>query len=77
MFSPLHLLQKLRGDTGRSIEARPTKWDAVHKRIGEFSLSLLLHYKLLLLAAWIAAIIFLLVFEILLTESTALNTGKE
>lgn len=59
------------------IGARPNKRDAPGKRITEFLILLLLHYKWLLLAAWIAGVIFWLVSELLLIEPATLDTNRE
>ena len=58
-------------DTGLS------KRKSVRKRIGEFLLWLLLHYKYLFVVIWIAFIIFWLVFEVFLTESERVDTSRE
>lgn len=59
------------------IGARPNKRAALGKRITEFLILLLLHYKWLLLVAWIAGVIFWLVSELLLIEPTTLDTNRE
>jgi len=61
MFSPLHRPDKAFERKMMVIGARPDKRDALGKLIAEFLILLLLHYKWLLLAAWIAGVIFWLV----------------
>ena len=59
------------------IGARPHKRDGLGKRITEFLILLLLHYKWLFLAAWIAGVIFWFVSELLLVEPANLHTDSE
>gem|GEM_PF-3783549 len=59
------------------IGARPNKRDALGKRIAAFLILLLLHYKWLFLAAWIAGVIFWLMSEFLLIEPGTLDTHRE
>jgi hypothetical protein len=77
MFSLLHQHQKKEPTRRMSAIAGPNKRHSLRQRMAEFSLSLVLHYKLLLLAFWIAAVLYWLVFEILLAEPAAAPAAEE
>jgi hypothetical protein len=77
MFSLLHPHQKKEPTRRLPAIAGPNKRHSLRQRIAEFSVSLVLHYKQLLLGLWIAAILYWLVFEILLVEPSALDTDQE
>lgn len=59
------------------IGPRPKRHNVLGKRITEFLISLVLHYKWLFLAAWIAGVIFWLVSELFLVEPASLHTDSE
>lgn len=74
MFSPLHRPEKAFERKMIVIGVQPHKRVALGKRITEFLILLLLHYKWLLLGVWIAGVIFWLVSELLLGEPASLHT---